>query len=82
MFGGLAFMVNGHMCCGIIGENLVHNRDPLPSDFDQAGRPQFIEGVGYCSRYTSSQCSVEISRSFHYLRLRAKAEMPGSRSIP
>lgn len=23
MFGGLAFMVNGHMCCGIVGENLV-----------------------------------------------------------
>ena len=23
MFGGLAFMVNGHMCCGIVGEDLV-----------------------------------------------------------
>ena len=23
MFGGLAFMTNGHMCCGIVGENLV-----------------------------------------------------------
>ena len=23
MFGGLAFMVNGHMCCGIIGEELM-----------------------------------------------------------
>ena len=23
MFGGLAFMVNGHMCCGIVGEVLV-----------------------------------------------------------
>ena len=23
MFGGLAFMVNGHMCCGIVGEELV-----------------------------------------------------------
>jgi len=23
MFGGLAFMVNGRMCCGIVGEDLV-----------------------------------------------------------
>lgn len=23
MFGGLAFMVNGHMCCGIIRDDLV-----------------------------------------------------------
>lgn len=23
MFGGLAFMVNSHMCCGIVGEDLV-----------------------------------------------------------
>ena len=23
MFGGLAFMVNGHMCCGVIGEELM-----------------------------------------------------------
>ena len=23
MFGGLAFMANGHMCCGVLGEDLV-----------------------------------------------------------
>jgi hypothetical protein len=23
MFGGLAFMVNGHMCCGVLNEGLV-----------------------------------------------------------
>ena len=23
MFGGLAFMVDGHMCCGVIGEDLM-----------------------------------------------------------
>jgi hypothetical protein len=23
MFGGLTFMVSGHMCCGIVGEDLV-----------------------------------------------------------
>ncbi len=23
MFGGIAFMVHGHMCCGVTGENLM-----------------------------------------------------------
>lgn len=23
MFGGLTFMVNGHMCCGVLGKDLV-----------------------------------------------------------
>jgi len=23
MFGGLAFMINGHMCCGIVGDELM-----------------------------------------------------------
>ena len=34
MFGGLAFMVNGHMCCGIVGKNLVVRTGP--EAFDQA----------------------------------------------
>lgn len=28
MFGGLAFMVNGHMCCGIVGQDLVVRIEP------------------------------------------------------
>lgn len=28
MFGGLAFMLNGHMCCGIIGEQLMARVGP------------------------------------------------------
>jgi TfoX/Sxy family transcriptional regulator of competence genes len=32
MFGGLAFMVNGHMCCGIIRDDLM-----LRLGADQAG---------------------------------------------
>jgi TfoX N-terminal domain len=49
MFGGLAFMVNGHMCCGVVGQNLVvrtgpaayhkhslsHKRGPWISPVDQ-----------------------------------------------
>jgi TfoX/Sxy family transcriptional regulator of competence genes len=34
MFGGLAFMVNGHMCCGIVGKDLVVRTGP--DAFDQA----------------------------------------------
>ena len=26
MFGGLAFMVGGHMCCGVIGDDLMVRR--------------------------------------------------------
>ena len=29
MFGGLAFMVNGHMCCGIVGRNFVVRTGPI-----------------------------------------------------
>lgn len=29
MFGGIAFMVNGHMCCGVIKEDLVLRLDPV-----------------------------------------------------
>jgi hypothetical protein len=28
MFGGLAFMVNGHMCCGIVATDLVVRTGP------------------------------------------------------
>ena len=28
MFGGLAFMLNGHMCCGIVGDNFVVRTGP------------------------------------------------------
>ena len=28
MFGGLAFMINGHMCCGIVGNDMVVRTGP------------------------------------------------------
>jgi TfoX/Sxy family transcriptional regulator of competence genes len=28
MFGGLAFMVHGHMCCGIVGQDFVVRTGP------------------------------------------------------
>jgi hypothetical protein len=63
MFGGLAFMVNGHMCCGVIGKDLVVRTGPngfeealrLPHArlMDFTGRPVkgfvFVSPAGYRS---------------------------------
>jgi TfoX/Sxy family transcriptional regulator of competence genes len=34
MFGGLAFMVNGHMCCGVLNKDLVLR--VKPEDYEKA----------------------------------------------
>ena len=49
MFGGIAFMVGGHMCCGVIKDDLVLRlgpeaaekalRDPHVRPMDLTGRP-------------------------------------------
>jgi hypothetical protein len=49
MFGGLAFLLNGNMCCGVHGDDLIVRLDPGQTDealskpgvriFDLAGRP-------------------------------------------
>jgi TfoX/Sxy family transcriptional regulator of competence genes len=63
MFGGLAFMVNGNMCCGIVGKNLVVRTGPDTFDhalkrrharpMDFTGRPMkgfvYIAPAGYRS---------------------------------
>ena len=55
MFGGLAFMVRGHMCCGITGENLMARlggaqelealAEPHVRPMDFTGRP--LKGFVY-----------------------------------
>ena len=32
MFGGLAFMIDGHMCCGIVGDDLMLRLGPDGAD--------------------------------------------------
>ena len=32
MFGGLTFMVDGHMCCGVNRDELIVRRDPAEED--------------------------------------------------
>jgi TfoX/Sxy family transcriptional regulator of competence genes len=39
MFGGLAFMVGGHMCCGVIGEELIVRLDPPQAEELRASEP-------------------------------------------
>lgn len=55
MFGGLCFMVSNHMCCGIVGENLMARVGPqnyetclsrkFVSEMDFTGRP--MKGMVY-----------------------------------
>ena len=49
MFGGLSFLLNGNMCCGVHGQEMIVRLDPAESDqalrnkhtriFDLTGRP-------------------------------------------
>ena len=48
MFGGIAFMVQGNMCCGVLGNDLIARlgeqgeqalREPHVRPFDFTGRP-------------------------------------------
>ena len=49
MFGGIGFLLNGNMCCGVIGEDLVLRLDPAQTGealahkhtriFDFSGKP-------------------------------------------
>lgn len=49
MFGGMAFLLNGNMCCGVHGDDMIVRLDPAATDealskrhtrvFDLTGRP-------------------------------------------
>jgi TfoX/Sxy family transcriptional regulator of competence genes len=78
MFGGLAFMVNGHMCCGIVDKNFVVRTGPdeyatalsqphaQPMDF--TGRPMrgfvYVTPEGY--RLTRD-LKAWIQRGLHFV---------------
>jgi len=79
MFGGLAFMVNGHMCCGIVDKNFVVRTGPKryeaalskpharPMDF--TGRPMrgfvYVGPEGYRS---TRDLKAWIQRGLHFVR--------------
>ena len=78
MFGGLAIMVNGHMCCGIVGQNLVVRVDvneyeealsrPHARPMDFTGRPMrgfvYVDPAGFRS---DTQLRAWIRRSLHFV---------------
>ncbi len=65
MFGGLCFLANGHMCCGVIGKDLVVRvgpkayeaslKNPGARPMDFTGRP--LPGLVYVGKrgYESDQ---------------------------
>jgi hypothetical protein len=66
MFGGMAFLLNGNMCCGVHGDDMIVRLDPAGTDealskrhtrvFDLTGRPMkgwiLVESKGLASAAT------------------------------
>jgi TfoX/Sxy family transcriptional regulator of competence genes len=79
MFGGLAFMVNGHMCCGIVGNELMVRVGPeqhtealsqphaRPMDF--TGKPMkgmvYVDAAGIAK---DAALRAWVERGLHFVR--------------
>src|SRR5262245_41961981 len=87
MFGGLAFMVGGRMCCGIVADDLMVRvasdefeaalRKPYVRPMDFTGRP--LKGFVYVSPpaiRTGRSLRAWVDRGIRFLR----QESPSSRS--
>lgn len=48
MFGGIAFMVRGHMCCGVLGDDLVLRLGPERAD--EALREPHVRPMDFTGR--------------------------------
>ena len=48
MFGGIAFLLGGNMCCGVIGDDLIVRLDPGQAErllaFESGARPMDFTG--------------------------------------
>ena len=79
MFGGLAFMVAGHMCCGIIGDELMVRvgpdayeealSEPEAREMDFTGRP--LRGMVYVSTAgvgTPEELAAWVDRGLRFVR--------------
>ncbi|MDH3871358.1 MAG: TfoX/Sxy family protein [Gammaproteobacteria bacterium] len=63
MFGGIAFMVSGNMCCGVVGEELMARvgpgqyekalKEPYAREMDFTGKPMkgfvYVDVQGFAS---------------------------------
>src|SRR5262245_9181577 len=57
MFGGLAFMVQGHMCCGIVGEDLVLRVGP--AEYERALSQRHARVMNFTGRAMKGFVYVE-----------------------
>jgi len=65
MFGGLAFMVNGHMCCGIVGKDFVVRTGP--DEYEAAlsqphVRPMDFTGLSFAKIQNAFEMNSMLSR--------------------
>lgn len=81
MFGGLAFMVRGHMCCGLVKDKLMVRVDPNTYDqlldlpgvqpMDFTGKPMrgflYVTGVGIS---TAKALRTWVSRALDFAESR------------
>jgi hypothetical protein len=57
MFGGLAFMIDGHMCCGIVGHDLMLRLGP--DGCDAALKRPHVRPMDFTGRPMTSMVFVE-----------------------
>lgn len=85
MFGGITFMVNGQMCCGVLKDDLIVKMDPASYEdalaqpgarpFDFSGRP--MPGMVYVastSLGTDATLNDWVRRGVDYVVTHPKAE--------
>ena len=90
MFGGLAFMVDGHMACGIAGDDLMLRlgaegaeaalQKPHVRPMDFTGRP--MKGMGSLRRaaWPSGRLARPLGVSRHDVRMHSAAEAVAMRA--
>lgn len=63
MFGGLTFMIGGHMCCGVNGNELIVRLDPERED-EALARPH-ARPMDFTGRPMSGFITVQLVASLH-----------------
>ena len=88
MFGGLAFLVRGNMCCGVLGPNLVVRvgpasyaaalKEPHAREMDFTGRP--LKGLVYVAKQgirSHDNLRRWVDRGLEFV-----ASLPGKQNAP
>ncbi len=79
MFGGIGFLLNGNMCCGVLGKEMIVRLDPEEAEkalrkpdsrvFDFSGRPMkgwiFVHGKGVT---TGAKLNAWVDMAVRYAR--------------